>query len=106
MEGASFNKDCGGQLKRLLPKGRTVRVTCTAGIYANHFAVSALYSGHCEGGIELGEETIADVIRRWIGSAAWRVFLWANRQTEEQYWRHLDEIAEYGPLWTEIGSNE
>lgn len=37
----------------------------------------------------MGPETFFDRIRDLIGSSAWRIFLWSNRMTEEQYWEQI-----------------
>lgn len=43
----------------------------------------------------MGQPSIIASIREKIGSLAWRIFLWANQMTEEQYHatylEHLDD---------------
>jgi hypothetical protein len=33
----------------------------------------------------MGEPSFADKVMSFIGSVAWRVFLWSNRMTSEEY---------------------
>jgi hypothetical protein len=42
----------------------------------------------------MGEETILDCIRDWIGSVAFRVFLWSVRMTQEQYFKAVEYECE------------
>ena len=39
----------------------------------------------------MGKPTIWDEIRGIIAGVAWRVFLWANRMTAEEYWSEIRE---------------
>jgi len=34
----------------------------------------------------MGEPTFLEKLRGFIGGCAWRVFLWANRMIDNQYW--------------------
>lgn len=36
--------------------------------------------------------SIAEKLRSWIGSRAFRAFLWANRTTAEKYWEEVYQI--------------
>lgn len=40
---------------------------------------------------KIGEDTIWDKIRQLIGRISWKLFLWANRMTAEQYWKEIYE---------------
>ncbi len=37
----------------------------------------------------MGNPTLLDLIRGFIGGIAWRVLLWANRMTKEEYWEEI-----------------
>ncbi len=44
----------------------------------------------------MGTEKLSlGILKKWIGSIAWSLFLWANNATEEKYWHEitLQEIA-------------
>lgn len=40
----------------------------------------------------MGPAKILERLRSWIGSRAFRMFIWANRTTNEKYWREVYEI--------------
>jgi len=44
----------------------------------------------------MGKQSLFDSIREWIGGVAFRVFLWSNRMTQDQY---IDAIVE--EAWSE-----
>ena len=37
----------------------------------------------------MGEPSLLDRIRGFIGSCAWRVLLWANRMKDVEYWAQI-----------------
>ena len=39
----------------------------------------------------MGELTILERIRDFIGSIAWKIWLWSHRWTDDDYWRIMDE---------------
>lgn len=43
----------------------------------------------------MGEYTLLDHIRDFIGGIAFTVFLWSARMTEEQYWDAIYEQEQY-----------
>jgi len=51
----------------------------------------------------MGELTILDRIREFIGDIAWNVFLWSHRWTEDKYWEIMDE---YRAKCINIGTEE
>lgn len=54
----------------------------------------------------MGELTLWDRLREWIGSIAWLVFLWASEHTEEEYWRIIRESFEHEGVCGECGNRE
>lgn len=42
----------------------------------------------------MGELTLLERIREWIGGIGWRVFLWGSKRTEEEYYATLRESFE------------
>lgn len=42
----------------------------------------------------MGEENFWDRVRDAVGGAAFRVFLWAHRMTEGQYFEHIWEVEQ------------
>ena len=53
----------------------------------------------------MGELSMWQAVKAWIGSLAWRVFIWANDTTEEKYWQEIardfyeNDREQIGP-WT------
>ena len=39
----------------------------------------------------MGKDNIFDMLRNLIGSISWKLFLWANRTTAEEYWKEIFE---------------
>lgn len=46
----------------------------------------------------MGEETLIEKVRRWIGEFGFRLVLWSNRMTAEQY---MERVFEEHILWME-----
>ena len=42
----------------------------------------------------MAQQTFLDKVREWIGGAAWALFLWSARMTEDEYFAELDRTAE------------
>lgn len=39
----------------------------------------------------MGQQTLTEKIRDWIGNMGWLLFLWGNNYTDEQYQKLRDE---------------
>lgn len=39
----------------------------------------------------MGKQTLLERFRQWIASIGWKLFLWGNRTTAEQYWGEIYE---------------
>ncbi len=51
----------------------------------------------------MGEPSIADKVREFIGDIAWRVFLWSIRMTDEEYDHAVHAGCSPANLWTADG---
>lgn len=36
-----------------------------------------------------------DILRDFIGGLGWKMFLWANKMTQEEYWERVYEEEKY-----------
>lgn len=43
----------------------------------------------------MGNLSAIEIVRSWIGSLSFRVFLWANRTTAERYWEEVYQIEKH-----------
>ncbi len=52
----------------------------------------------------MSKQNIIDRIKEIIASMAWKVFLWANGFSQEQYWKMIYEQEKNEELKYEVGS--
>lgn len=59
----------------------------------------------------MGKLTLADKIRFFIGTVAWKICLWSWEETEEQYWNNLekyyqDKFTGVGMIYQKVGDDQ